>query len=125
MRKPTYLTIIILAVAFLGQVNGQSKIITVIDFATKDALIGANLYSFKQDTCFGSDFYGRIFFDTLSQDHYQLEYSGYRLLDIFYKQMEAFDTIFMNAINEIDLGSTGIQPYLDQDAYRAKCKCCK
>jgi hypothetical protein len=123
--KQIFITLHLITISLIGALQAQSKSIIICDFNSKEPQIGVNLYSFKKDTCYNSDFNGLINFDLISEDKFQVEYTGYRLLEIDYKQMKSVDTLFLKEIGNVDLGSTGIEPFIESDKYSSNCKCCK
>lgn len=100
------------------------KEITLCNLDSKDALIGAYLHSKTQGKCYQANLDGKISFSLIENDSIQFEYTGYDLLNLAAEDVLLVDTVFMSAGKDVDLGSTGILPFLEADKYRAMCKCC-
>ena len=106
------------------QVASTNKEIYICDSNSKNALIGAYLYSKIQERCYQTNLEGRFAFPLLESDSLQFEYTGYDLLNLAAKDVLLVDTVFMSAGKDVELGSTGIGPFLKADKYIAMCKCC-
>ncbi len=88
-------------------------------------MIGAKVYSFKNQTCYHTDFNGLVELPVLYGDSFQIEQTGYRLLNYSFDEMLNLDSAFLLEIGDIEIGTTGIEPTIAADKYRAQCKCCK
>jgi hypothetical protein len=108
--KPIFIIFNLSIIPLIGALNAQSKSIIICDFNSKEPQIGVNLYSFKQDTCYNSNLNGIIKFNLIPNDTFQVEYTGYRLLEIDYTEMKSQDTFFLKEFGVVDLGRTGIEP---------------
>jgi len=117
---------ILFAVFLIGaeHIAPTNKEIYICDRDSKDALIGAYLYSKIQGRCYQANLDGKLVFPLLGSDSLQFEYTGYDLLNLSHKDILITDTIFMSAGKAVELGSTGMLPFLEADKYRAMCKCC-
>jgi len=104
---------------------GQKISVLVCDEVSKEPLIGVNMYSIKNDTCYNSDFYGLMNLNLLKDDSFQLEYTGYRILQLMYVQLENLDTVFLQERINTDPLNHGIGIIeAEENAWR-RCKCCK
>lgn len=117
---------ILFAVFLIGanQITSNNKEIYICDSGSKNALIGAYLYSKIQGRCYQTNLEGRLVFPLLESDSLQFEYTGYDLLNLATKDVLLVDTVFMSIGKVVELGSTGMLPFLEADKYRANCKCC-
>lgn len=88
-------------------------------------MIGAKVFSFKNQKCYQTDIGGFVEFPILQGDSFQIEQTGYHLLNISFEEMTKLDSVFLVEIGEIELGTTGIEPYLAASKYQTQCKCCK
>jgi len=92
---------------------------------TKEPMISAKVYSFKNQKCYHTDFDGWVELPVLYGDSFQIEQTGYRLLNYSFDEMLTLDSAFLLEIGDIELGTTGIEPTIAADKYQAQCKCCK
>ena len=117
---------ILFAVFLIGaeHIASTNKEIYICDRDSKGALIGAYLYSKIQGKCYQTNLDGRLVFPLLENDSLQFEYTGYDLLNLSQEDILKADTVFMSAGKAVNLGSTGMLPFLEADKYRAMCKCC-
>ena len=112
-------------VSFAVNLAGQRISVLVCDEVSKEPLIGVNMYSIKNDTCYNSDFYGLINLNFIRDDSFQLEYTGYRILHLIYSQLENQDTVFLHERINTDPLSHGIGIIEEEEEAWRRCKCCR
>lgn len=103
----------------------QSKKLFIGFHGTEEPMIGAMVYSYKNQKCYHTDFDGFVEFSVQEGDSFQIEQTGYRLLNYSSDEIQKLDSVFLVEIGNIELGTTGIEPAIAADKYRAQCKCCK
>lgn len=120
------ITIIILFIA-LNKYSSplQTKTIFIGYDKTKEPMIGAMIYSFETERCYNTNFDGLVTFPLVQGDSFQIEQTGYRLLNYSIEEIISFDSIYLKEIGDIELGTTGIEPGIAADKYTELCKCCK
>ena len=102
----------------------QTRSIVVCQSQTHNTLIGVNIYSLKGEKCYSSDLKGVINYLVIQNDSLQVEHTGYRLLKYSLDEIIQLDTIFLTEFGDIDLGTTGITPFIEADKFVSQCKCC-
>jgi hypothetical protein len=92
-RKIYFLNILLFSLVNI--LFGQTRSIQISDFTSKVALIGVNVYSTKEDKCYNTDLDGRVKINFINKDTFQVENTGYKILQLSYSEMRTMDTIFL------------------------------
>lgn len=121
-----FLLALLAFVSFRSDIQlSQSKKLFIGALNTREPMTGARIFSFSQDNCYVADLDGMVVIPFVRGDSFQIENTGYRLLRYSYFEMMKVDSIYIAEIGSLDLGTTGLEPFLEYENYRNKCRCCQ